>query len=397
MTTERADVLVVGGGIAGAAVAYHLARRRFGRVIAVEERTPAAGATGRAAGIVSEQMWNRWDVDVVRETKVEFAELAARAAPGAYRTNGFVRWTADKTVAAALNERTNELRGWGVDVRPVDPDGLAQLLPVVRTDDLLAAAYAPGDAVVGPNSLAEAYVRESRRLGVEWRFGTPVRDLQGSGGLWSFAHRGMTYSSPVAVIAAGAWSKRLLGTAGVPLPLAPYRTQAAVLLPAGGVPEELPSFHDLDTDVYGRPEENGRLLAGDGTEHVEADPETFVPTGDEEFIAHLAETFGDRLTGWEEVALVRAWAGVCVATPDRRPLIGRVPGAAGLYVIAGFNGFGVMRAAGAAARLVDLVAGGGSAATERLAPVDPARFSGPVVPFAPRSGFTLQAGDDPAF
>jgi glycine/D-amino acid oxidase-like deaminating enzyme len=74
-----------------------------------------------------------------------------------------------------------------------------------------------------------------------------------------------------------------------------------------------------------------------------------------------------------------------------------VPGASGLYTITGFNGFGVMRAAGAAARLVDLIAGGGDRAVERLRPVDPARFGGRLPAFTPHDGFTLQAGDDPEF
>ena len=397
MAVERADALVIGAGVAGAAVAYHLARRRFGRVVGLEARTPAAGATGRAAGIVSEQMWNRWDVDVVRESKAEYDALASRSAPGAYRTNGFVRWTANERIASALRNRTEELRSWGVDVRSIEPSKLPDLLPGTRVDDLCAAAIAPGDAVVAPSTLAETYVLEGRKLGVEWRLAAPVTDLRSSAGTWSCSDRRTTYTAPVAVVAAGAWSKQLLASTGFPLPLAPYRTQAAVLRSSDGLPGTTPSFHDLDTDVYGRPEEAGRLLAGDGTERVETDPESFAPTGDAAFVEHLAEAFDLRFPAWEDLSLVRAWAGVCVATPDRKPLVGPVPGAPGLYAITGFNGFGVMRAAGAASRLAELIGTGGDRAAERLSEVSPARFSGPVAAFPPRPGFTLQAGVDPEF
>ena len=397
MTTERADALVVGGGIAGAAVADHLARRGVGRVVALEASTPAAGATGRAAGIVSEQLWCRWDVEVVRESKSEYAELAARAAPGAYRANGFARWTSDPEVAEALRARVAELRSWGVDVREIAPSELERLLPAVRAEDLVAIAYAPDDAVVAPSSLAEAYFAQGRRRGVEWWLAAPVPALRHDGTGWSVTHRGRTLTAPVAVVAAGAWSKQILAASGRPLPLAPYRTQAAVLRPKEPVGELVPSFDDLDTDVYARPEENGRILAGDGTGKVEVDPDGFVPTGDEAFVEHLAESFVDRLPGWSEAGLVRAWAGVCVSTPDRRPLVGPVPGAPGLYTITGFNGFGVMRAAGAASRLAALIVDGSDAARERLAEVDPGRFGGRLPPFAPRDGFTLQAGENPRF
>jgi glycine/D-amino acid oxidase-like deaminating enzyme len=393
----EAEVVVVGAGVAGAAVAYHLARRHIGPVVALEARTPASGATGRAAGIVSEQLWDRWDVEAVRATKEEYAALAARLAPSAYRINGFVRWTSNERVADALRERSTELRSWGVEVRDLDPTGLGRLLPATKVDDLRAVAFAPGDAVVAPSTLAELYVGESRRLGVDWRLASPVTALRSDGGAWNVQSRGTSVRARQVVIAAGAWSKRLLAIAGSPLPLAPYRTQAAVLDRPGGFPGGCPSFHDLDVDVYGRPEENGRLLAGDGTERVEADPETFVPTGDPNFIEHLADAFDGRLPGWTDATLVRAWAGVCVATPDRRPLIGPVPGAPGLHILAGFNGFGVMRAAGAAQQIADLLAGGVAGAEERLASVAPARFPSAVSPFAPRPGFTLQAGVDPEF
>ena len=397
MPVQRADVVVLGAGVAGAAVAYHLARRHVGSVVALEARTPAAGATGRAAGIVSEQLWDRWDVEAVRASKEEYAALAARLAPGAYRVNGFVRWTANERIARALDQRSQELRSWGVEVRDLDASGLGRLLPAGRTDDLRAIAYAPGDAVVAPSTLAEAYVAEGRRLGVDWRFGSPVTSLRRNGEAWDVPCRGTSFRAPQLVVAAGAWSKGVLAAAKAPLPLAPYRTQAAVLDRPGGFPGDGPSFHDLDVDVYGRPEENGRLLAGDGTERVEADPETFVPTGDPEFIEHLADAVERRLPGWTDATLVRAWAGVCVATPDRRPLIGPVPTAPGLHVLTGFNGFGVMRAAGAAQQLAELLAVGGAAAEERLASVSPARFPPGSPAFAPRPGFTLQAGVDPEF
>jgi sarcosine oxidase, subunit beta len=397
VTVERADAVVVGGGIVGAAVAYHLARLRLGRVVAVEARTPAAGATGRAAGIVSEQLWDRWDVEVVRESKREYAALADSAAPGAYRTNGFVRWTADPKVAEALAVRVAELRAWGVEMRSLETDELARRLPAIRTDGLVGIAFAPNDGVVAPSGLAEAYVAEGRRLGVEWTLGVGAERLAPEDAGWTVRAGGSSIRARIAVVAAGAWSKRLLAASGHPLPLAPYRTQAAVLSVPGGVAENVPSFDDLDTNVYGRPEEHGRLLAGNGTENAEADPDRFATTGDETFVAHLAESFDQRLPGWSEAGLVRAWAGVCVGTPDRRPLIGEVPGAAGLFVITGFNGFGVMRAGGAAARLAAAIVEPGPASAARLASVRPDRFTGPGAPFLAREGFTLEGGADPAF
>ncbi|MGI0071680.1 MAG: NAD(P)/FAD-dependent oxidoreductase [Thermoplasmata archaeon] len=398
MTPAPAEVVVLGAGIVGCALAYHLADRHVGPVVVYDPRTPGAGATGRAAGIVTEQLWNRWDVDVTRESKEQYATLSARWDPSAYAVNGFVRWARGDEAKAVLSGAVGRLRGWGVDVREIDAAGLAERVPWGRFDDAPRAVWSPGDAVVTPSTMGEIFAEGARQAGVEFLLGTPLEGFGPVGNGWELRTPGRVVRAQVAVVAAGAWSKRILSDVGHPLPLVPYRTQAAVLRPPSG-PALFASVHDIDTDVYARPEANGRILAGDGTELVEVDPETFRSGADESFVAHLAETFQRRLPGWADAELVRAWAGVCTSTPDRRPLVGRVPGASGLYAVTGFNGFGVMRAGGVARRVAELIAtnGEGKRELERLAPARPDRFPGRVRSFLPRPGFTLDDGDDPRF
>ncbi|HLN51041.1 MAG TPA: FAD-binding oxidoreductase [Thermoplasmata archaeon] len=398
MADERAEVIVLGAGIVGTALAFHLTERHVGPVVVFDPRTPGAGATGRAAGIVSEQLWDRWDVEVVRESKEEYARLSRRWDPSAYRTIGFARWTSDPEIAAALRSSTERLRSWGVGVGPISSDALFRRVPVARCDDILEAAWHPDDAVVTPSAMTELYAEAARRAGVQFLLGAPLGSFTADGDSWKLSTAGRTVRARRAVVAAGAWSKRLLASVGRPLPLVPYRTQAALLRPPSPSDVLLPSVHDLDLDVYARPEDEGRVLAGDGTEKVEADPETFVPSGDASFVAHLAESFDRRFPGWKDADLVRAWAGVCTATPDRRPLIGPVPGASGLYCITGFNGFGVMRAGGAARRLTEAIASGGAeSAFGGLSTVLPGRFGADPPEFLPQPGFTLEAGARPRF
>jgi sarcosine oxidase, subunit beta len=393
-----AEVGILGAGIAGCALAYHLVERKVGPVVVVDPKTPGAGATGRAAGIVTEQLWNRWDVDVTRESKVQYAALSARWDPSAYTVNGFVRWARGSEAIEVLSAAVGRLRGWGVDVSELSASELADKVPWGRFDDTPQAVWSPSDAVVTPSAMGEIYAEGARQGGVEFHLGTPVERVSYEDGTWSVTSGGAEVRVRRLVVAAGAWSKRVLATIGHPLPLAPYRTQAAVLRPSAG-PAVFPSVHDIDVDVYARPEANGRILAGDGTQLVEVDPETFRTGADEGFVGHLAETFSARLPGWADAELVRAWAGVCTSTPDRRPFVGPIPGSNGVLVITGFNGFGVMRAGGAAARLADLIAAGDadSRSLERLRPVLPARAPANPQAFTPRPGFTLDDGADPRF
>ena len=399
MPPDRAEVLVLGAGIAGCALAYHLLERNVGPVVVYDPRTPAAGATGRAAGIVTEQLWDPWDVEVSRASKIEYAQLARRRDATAFTENGFARWTRNPEAAEVLARTVDRLRSWGVRVESIDLDQLSRRVPWARFDDVRGAVWSPEDAVVTPSAITEIYAESARSRGVEFWMGTPLDSFRNEGGAWTASSGGRTVRARRAVVAAGAWSKELLRRVGCPLPLAPYRTQAAVLRPTADCPPDAPSVHDIDLDVYVRPESNGRIMAGDGTELVEVDPETFRPGGDETFVTHLAESFDTRFPGWADAELIRAWAGVCTSTPDRKPMVGPVPPAEGLYALTGFNGFGVMRAGGIAQRLAAVLAAGEGSSSEldRLASVLPGRFRGRLPPFEPRPGFTLEGGENPRF
>ncbi len=363
-----------------------------------EARIPNAGASGRAAGIVTDQLWNEWDVEVARATAEEYADLSRTHPEINFARNGFLRWTTNPVAADAIDVVYRRLRGWGVSVDRVGPTELASAFPWGRFEDVRAGLRGTVDAVVTPSAATDAYLAEARARGAEVWFGDGSGTLRAESAGVSFSASARTVRARTTIVAAGAWSKPLLRSLGQSLPLAPYRVQAATLRPPVAPPEVFPSGHDLDTDVYFRPEGPGRVLAGDGTERVEADPDRFVTAGDPGFLSHLAETIRLRLPGWEASELVRAWAGVCTSTPDRRPHVGAVDPDRGVYAIVGFNGYGVMRAGGAARRLVDLlIEGPGGRASHRLAPVDPRRFPPPHPNFLPRPGFTLDAGDDPRF
>ncbi len=153
------------------------------------------------------------------------------------------------------------------------------MLPAGRFDDVEVAILSRHDACVTPSAMTTIYAELARHAGATFELGVPYRSLHREPGRWVLDLGDRSVSARRLVVAAGAWSKRLLAELGHPLPMAPYRTQAALLLPSPAPTEPFPTAHDLDTDVYLRPEANGRILGGDGTEKVEADPDRFVPGG----------------------------------------------------------------------------------------------------------------------
>jgi sarcosine oxidase, subunit beta len=400
VNATRYPVVVLGAGICGTALAYHLTRRGVGPVLVYDPRTPAAGATGRAAGIVTEQLWDHWDVLVTRESHREYADLASRWDPTAYLQNGFVRWTRDPVAEPIVWETLQRLKSWGVEVEEATPSDLARWLPQGRFEDVRAAIMGRHDACVTPSAIATIYAEGARQAGATFDFGQSMESVSAlpEGG-YLLRTGGREFRADQLVVAAGAWSKRLLIELGHPIPLTPYRTQAALLRPPTLPADPFPSGHDIDLDVYVRPEGPDRILGGNGTERTETNPDNFKTGGDERFITHLAESLTQRFPGWADSELISSWAGVCSSTFDRRPLVGPVPNADGLFVTAGYNGFGVMRAGGAMRRLADLIAEGpeSDAAREALRPVWPGRFPEHLPDFSPRPGFTLEGGDTPRF
>lgn len=380
------STIVLGGGLVGSALAYHLTQAGETGILLYDKTLPAAGASGKGAGILCSQCWNRWDTRVVEETRREYEQLAAAWKPIIFAKNGSLRTVTTAAGETLLETRRRELQAEGVPAEILGPEAMAARVPSAQFSDVRAGLHTPNDAVIYPAEMVYIYEELAQKAGatIEFDFGPPAMRATSRG--WRVETRYGVATAERLVLACGAWTKRVLQDLGHPLPLAPYRTQACVLKTEAPVPL-LPSVHDTELDVYTRPYFAGHLLAGDGTELVEADPERSNPAGDPRFLEHIAESFAHRFPGWAGASVLGAWAGVCTSTPDRHPVVGAVPGSSNLYVASGFNGFGVMRAGAIARRLARALHGD---PWSSLAPADPARFPRRDLVFTPQPGFTLE-------
>ncbi len=393
--TEKFDVAVLGTGLFGAALAYHLAQEPSLRVIAIDaERAPRRpSATEASAGILSVQGWDPWDLAVVRESTEQYVALAEREGAPLVRRDGGLRVARTEAGVRWLERVRRVLEREGVAARRVGPGEIREILPHVDLSDVRDGCFTPDDATVDPAALRTGYLGAAGRAGVMICAAEEgIRPERLPPGTWNVGTEPAREARAL-VVASGAWSKGVLRALGHPLPLAPFRAQAVRLRPRPLVPP-FPTLHDLDLDLYVRSAPGGRVLAGDGTGATEADPARWAATADPSFVRRMETSVGSLLGGLAADPVEAAWAGLCTASPDRFPLVGRVPGDDGLYVATGFNGLGAMRAGGLARRLAGAI---GSGRWESLRPVDPRRFPGPGRPFEPRPEFPLESEDeDPA-
>lgn len=379
----KVDVAVVGAGIAGASVAAFLAAHRS--VALLDRAHPGHGATGRSAGFLASQPWNEADLALTEASRDICAEVGPDG-PAGHRRAGFLRVTTSRDDVPTLKARASRLRKAGIRARYISARRLGRRFPWMGTAEVAGGLHTPEDGYVDPYDVTSGLVARAKAAGCLLLPNRRVRTVGVRNGRVTGVEtlEGAVEASTV-VLATGAWTNPLLDPLGVPLALKAYRVQALVTAPIPGL-GPLPLLHEIPEGYYLRPEGEG-LLVGDGTEYDEADPEAYNPEADFSLYADLASWLSQRVPGAAVASVLRGWAGLCQATPDRLPLVGPVEGVEGLHVLAGFNGLGIMRAPALGRALAAVLAG-------RDPPVDltpywPLRHDASE-DFPIREGFTLR-------
>jgi len=351
------SVGIVGGGAVGVTAAYDLARQGAS-VTLYEALEIGGGSTHRAAGNLSAAYPGVVNAEIGRRAVERFRTFSGEGDFVFNERERFLFVTEPGQRAEAIREETNAMADRGFDVSVVEPNALADAYPGVRTDDIHLLTRGRGGGWTDPITYAELVADKAREAGAEICAGIeagveldPPR-----------VHGEATTEYDAVLVAAGAHTKQLLADAGIPIPMKPYRVQA---LTSTG--PSVPILHDATESYYLRPHPTG-LLAGDGTEHVESDPDDWQREGDDTFVDAMETRFAHRFPD-HATDIGRAWAGLCTATPDEDPLLGEV--ADGLYVATGWHGHGFVRSPATGEAVAEEILDG-----EGIEAFDPTRFDG---------------------
>jgi len=354
--TDRADVVVVGGGVVGCAIARELAADRD--VVVVEKGQIAGEATARAAGIVGlSAVYD--DVPSVAAYAAEFFEAFDGTGTFEYVRRGRIGLVQPGDEAAQRRE-AERLTEKGIPAAYLTAAELDEKYPRFDADGFAGAveyAARPGKGWVDPYTFAVTLQEAAESAGATFRTGVAVTDVRtDDGAVTGVDTDAGPIDAPHVVVAAG-WRTPSLLDGVVELPVRPYRTQCIVLEPETPLPDDFPMGWVAGEHVYFRPELNGDLLLG-GWSFAEDRPESASESEDAEFRRHVARLVPDVFEGMETAEFVNGWAGVDGATPDQRPIVDS-PGDApdGLVVATGFHGRGVMTSPVAARAARSLVTG----------------------------------------
>ena len=369
-----ADVVIVGAGIMGVSAAYHLARRRAGRIVVLERDTVCSGSTALASGGIRHQYANRIGIELTRRSIVTYENFADEfGVDPQFRQHGYLILvsTAEELEQARRNVALQT--SLGVDVQLLSPDQIERQYPYLSTRDLLGGTYSPRDGYADPYLACTAIAARARELGVVIKTGSEVTGvIRSDRGVERVVTRDGRVSAPVVVIAAGAWSGELGKLIGIDIPVSPRRRSKFITaaFPPDQIPATTPFVIDPHLGISMRREGAG-LLLGIGRKD---EASSFSTEPDWGLAEPLVERVIHRVPALADAELVRAWCGLYEMTPDQTGIVSAVPGVEGLYVIAGFSGHGFMHGPIAGQLMAELIQDG-RATTVDIAPLGLERFA----------------------
>ncbi len=343
--TATADVVIIGGGVIGGSIAYHLLARepRLKVVLLEKEAEVGTGATSKATGGVRHQFSTETNVRLTQLSYPYFTDaerILGRSVD--FVPHGYLFVTAEAGTFEQLKKNVTLQQRLGVRSRILAPSEMQPLLPQLVVDDLAAGTFCPDDGSADPFGLLQGFLALARQRGLRVLTSEPVVSVAREGarvvGVSTPRDR---YGAPVVVNAAGPYADQVGALAGVAIPSRAYRRQVMVTEPLPDFPEVFPLIVDLDTGWYVHRQGKSAVLMGgtDKDQHPGYDT-----TVDWEAFDLVFKAAGRRVPPLADAKVMRAYAGLRDLTPDYHGILCEATEAPGFYIACGFSGHGFMHA-----------------------------------------------------
>ena len=355
--TRTADVVVIGAGIVGSSIAFHITEAGCKNVLVLERETrQGLGSTGKSMGGVRAQFATEPNIRMSLYSIPIFARFQEITGhPSGYQPRGYLFMATNEWHMNYL--RKNGARQKALGLKNVDllsPDDIRKVLPLLRSDDIVGGSFCPTDGFVDPESVMNGFLARALDRGAQlWR-GVHVTGIYSDHGVVSgvLTNQG-GISTPVVVNAAGPWAASIARLAGIDLPVEPLRRMLILTEPFPRLPERLPMMIDMNTGWHFRQEGRGLLLAWAHAGEQPGFRTDFDPAYIEQSLTHAVA----RVPAFAnlQVDRRRCWAGLYEMSPDHHAILGPAPEVRGFYFANGFSGHGVMHSPATGRILADLI------------------------------------------
>jgi len=354
---QSADVVIVGGGIVGSSIAYHLTAAGCRDVLVIErELSQGKGSTGKSMGGVRAQFSTAVNIQMSLYSIPFYASFEERLGyPSDYRPQGYLFCATSNKHLAYLKANYEKQVAMGLKgVRLLAGDEIRGMFPQLRGDDIMGGSFCATDGFVDPYSAMVGFMMWAAEHGATLWKGAAVTgivlDQSGVAGVETSQGRVATRR---VVNCAGPWAGETAKLAGVELPVEPLRRMLVPSEPFGEFPHTAPMIIDMSNGFHFRPESRGFLLAWNDPEETPG----FKTEFDAGFVEKILTRAADRVPCFANLPVnpKRAWAGLYEMTPDHHPILGEAPDVEGFFLANGFSGHGVMHAPATGKILSDLI------------------------------------------
>lgn len=340
---EKANVVIIGGGVYGTSIAYHLTKMGCGDVVLLEKDSLASGSSGKSCAIIRQHYSNEVTARAAMESRKFFEVFEAEVGgyPG-YVRNGMV-FLAHSREAEALKKNVSLQRRVGIEVEIIHPTEAIRYVPGIDASDIAVACYEASSGYADPHGVVTAFAARAKELGAKiYQSRAATGIVVSNGAVKGVRTAEGVISTEMVVNAAGPWGGRVGRMVGLDLPLKPTRIQEAVVKPIEDYKKTNPTVIDPGESLYFRPETGGLVMAGGGTaeEDKDFDPDDYNEKADPDFVEHVSRQLSHRIPALDQAGFMRGWAGLITTTPDYHPILGEVPGVKGFILCNGFSGHG---------------------------------------------------------
>jgi glycine/D-amino acid oxidase-like deaminating enzyme len=354
---QTAEVVVIGGGIVGSSIAYHLTSAGCRNVLVLErESATGKGSTGKSMGGVRAQFSTPVNIQMSLYAIPFYASFEEQLGyPCDYRPQGYLFCATTEAHLAYLRANYEKQVAMGLkNVRLVEGSEIRGMFPQLRGDDIVGGSFCSTDGFVDPYSTMTGFMTWAADHGATlWKSAEVtglLRDEQGIAGVETT--RG-TVATRKVVNCAGAWAASVAAMVGIDLPVEPLRRMLVPSEPFDEFPHTAPMIIDMSNGFHFRPESRGFLLAWNDPEETPGFKTEFDPA----FVEKILTRAADRVPCFANLPVnpKRAWAGLYEMTPDHHPVLGEAPEVPGFFLANGFSGHGVMHAPATGKILSDLI------------------------------------------
>jgi sarcosine oxidase, subunit beta len=336
-------IVVIGGGVVGLSIVYHLAARGYRDVTLIERRTLGSGTTAKGNGGVRQQFATAINIALSRRAVAYFEHFADRVGESiTYRQHGYLFLLDRATQLQDFRAMAVRQRAVGIPVEILEPTDIADVMPFASTADLVGATYCPTDGSAVSVDVVRAFANQARAHGARVLEETAALaiDRDAHGAVAGVQTPTGWLEAEIVVNAAGPWAAEIGRLVAVDLPIEPHRRQAFLIEPPAWLTPELPFTIDLSAAAYIQPRPGCAVIGGNDR----VTPAGFDATVDWSLVPALQAALTHRFPALAAIAIRRGWAGVRDMTPDEHAIVGPVAAVPGLWVAAGFSGHGFMHA-----------------------------------------------------